>query len=72
MKINLTKKSKEQLYTQHNGTGIIFIKTGNNEMRIIKFYLSWSKKFYILNDVIAPTELTERLQDLISEIKEEN
>lgn len=71
MKINLTKRSKEQLYNQHNGTGIIFVKTKNNEMQIIEFYLSWSKKFYVLNDVLAPVELSERLQNLISEIEEE-
>jgi len=72
MKANLTKKSKEQLYNQHNGTGIIFVKTGNNEMQVIEFYLSWSKKFYVMNSaIVAPIELTEKLQSLILEIEKD-
>jgi len=72
MKINLTKKSKKQLYDQPNGTGIIFIKIGDKKIRIIEFYLSWSKNFYVLNNTVAaPMELIETLHNLVPEIEDE-
>ena len=67
----LTKKSKEELYKQFNGTGIIFMKTRNNETQIIEFYLGKNNKFYVLNNAIPATELTEALYGIIPEIESE-
>ena len=69
--MKLTEKSKKQLYNQHNGTGIIFLKLRNNEMQIIEFYLGKNKKFYLINNAIPSIELTEALYGIIPEIEEE-
>jgi len=71
MEIKLTKKSKEELYSQHNGRGVIFLKTANREMQIMEFYLGRNKKFYILNNAIPSKELTQALYGIIPEIEEE-
>ena len=70
--MKLTKKSKEQLYNQCNGTGIIFLKTRNKEMVIIEFYLGRNKKFYLINNAIPATELTQALYGIIPEIEDED
>ena len=69
MKIRLTEKSRKQLYEQSNGTGIIFLKTRNNEMQIIEIYLDRNRKFRVANS--KGTKLDEFLLELISEIDEE-
>ncbi len=70
--MKLTKASKEKLYNQHNGTGIMFIKLRNNEMQIIEFYLAINKKFYIINNAVNATELTKALYGIIPEIEDED
>ena len=69
--MKLTKASKEKLYNQFNGTGIMFIKTQNNEIQIIEFYLGKNKKFYVINNTIPATELTKALYGIIPEIENE-
>lgn len=69
--LNLTKASKEQLYNQHNGTGIIFLKTMNRELQIVEFYLGKNKKFYITNNAIPAIELTLALYGIIPDIEDE-
>ena len=69
--IKLTKSSKDKLYNQHNGTGIMFIKLRNNEMQIIEFYLAQNKKFYVINNAINATELIKALYGIIPDIAEE-
>ena len=65
--MELTKKSKEKLYNQFNGTGVIFFKTSDAEIRIIEFWLGKNGKFYT-----GSGELTERMYGLRGEIEEEN
>jgi hypothetical protein len=69
--LKLTKASKEQLYNQHNGTGVVFLKTGNKKMYTIEFYLGRNKKFYLINNAVPAIELTKALNDSIPEIEEE-
>ena len=71
MNIKLTKKSKEQLHNQDNGTGVIFIKEDNNTTIIIEFYLGKNKKFYLLNNAKPSQELTQALYGIIPEIENE-
>ena len=70
--MKLTKLSKDKLYKQHNGTGIIFLKIRNNEMQIIEFCLGKNKKFYLINNAIPATELTKALYGIIPEIEDES
>lgn len=69
--MKLTKSSKEKLYGQNNGTGVIFLKTRNNEIQIIEFYLGGNKKFYLINNAIPAMGLTESLYGIIPEIEDE-
>ena len=71
MNMKLTKKSKEQLHNQNNGTGVIFIKQDNNTTIIIEFYLDKNKKFYLLNNAKPSQELTQALYGIIPEIENE-
>jgi len=69
--MKLTKESKEKLYNQHNGNGIMFLKTGNREMQTMEFYLGKNKKFYLINNSIPSMELTKVLYGIIPEIEDE-
>ena len=57
-------RAKEKLYEKDNGYGVLFVKTGENEMKIIEFNLGKNGKFYTMNG----TELTNRLNELSQEI----
>ncbi len=46
--IKLTKKSKNDMYNQHSGTGTIVYKSAENEIRYVDFYIS-RKTFEMLN-----------------------
>jgi len=70
--LKLTKVSKDKLYNQFNGTGVIFIKTGCREMMKFEFYLGKNKKFYILNNSIPSQEITQVLYGILPEIDSEN
>jgi len=70
-KMKLTKKSKEKLYNQFNGNGVIFLKSRKREMLIIEFYLGKNKKFYLLNNAKPSQELTQALYGIIPEIENE-
>ena len=70
--MKLTKASKDKLYNQFNGNGIIFIKTACNEMMKFEFYLGKNKKFYIINNSVPAQELTQSLYGIIPEIESEN
>ena len=63
----LTKKSKDELYHGYNGRGSLFVKTRNNEITEIEFNLAINGKFCTMNGTL----LTERLNELSAEIKEE-
>ena len=65
--MELTKKSKEDLYGRYNGYGVVFVKTGDREMQMIEFNLARNGKFY----TVSETLLTERLNKLSQEIEEE-
>lgn len=41
-KINLTKKSKQQILNQHIGTGTIVYKSADKQIRYINFYIGRS------------------------------
>jgi len=66
--MRLTKKSKNILLGQFNGTGVIFIKTRENEYQILEFWLGKNNKFYT---GFPPKELTEFLYGVIPEIEKE-
>ena len=66
--MRLTKKSKDRLLSQFNGTGAIFIKTRENEYQILEFWLGKNNKFYT---GFPPKELTEFLYGVIPEIEKE-
>ena len=65
--MELTKKWKEDMYRRDNGVGVVFIKTGNNEITEIEFVLGRNGKFSTLNGTL----LTERLNELSTVIGEE-
>lgn len=65
--MELTKKSKEDLYRRYNGVGVVFVKTHEREMEIIEFNLGRNGKFYAMDG----TELAERLNELSLFIEEE-
>jgi hypothetical protein len=69
--MKLTKVSKDKLYNQFNGNGIIFIKTGCREMMKFEFYLGQNKKFYVINNAVPAIELTQVLYGIIPEIESE-
>jgi len=69
--MKLMKSSKDKLYKQFNGTGIIFLKTGCREMMKFEFYLGQDKKFYLINNAIPAIELTQALYGIIPEIESE-
>lgn len=66
MKYKLTKKSKRELYNSHNGTGVAYIHTKDNEFIAFEFGLAVSGKF-----VAGNKEISEYLEDLKSEIEVE-
>jgi len=66
--VKLTKESKSKLLNQFNGTGVIFIKTRENEYQILEFWLGKNNKFYT---GFPPEELTEFLYGVIPEIERE-
>jgi len=63
--MELTKKSKEDLYNRYNGCGVVFVKTSGIEVRIIEFNLGRNGKLYTMGG----TRLAARL-DEISDIIE--
>jgi len=66
--MKLTKESKDRLLSQFNGTGVIFMKTRENEYQILEFWLGKNDKFYT---GFSPKELTEFLYGIIPEIERE-
>ena len=68
--MELAKKSKEQLYNQHKGTGILFIKTEEDEIVIIEFFYSEiDNRFYLINDNPKGTKLSSILNDIKKDLK---
>ena len=68
MNIKLTKKSKEQLHNQNNGTGVIFIKEDNNTTIIIEFYLGSNGKYYCMGNCPPSIELYKNLDEIKPEL----
>lgn len=66
--MELTKRSKEDLYGRYNGYGVVFVKTGDKEMQIIEFYLARNGKFCAMDGM----PLTEGLNKLSLTIEEED
>lgn len=66
--MELTKKSKQQLWRQFNGTGIIFLKLSDTGLAVIEFNQGRNGKFYTSTN--HPTELAEYLYGIISEIED--
>jgi len=64
--MKLTKKWKEDMYRRDNGVGVLFVKTGNNEITEIEFVLGRNGKFGTLNGTL----LTEMLNELSMSIEE--
>lgn len=67
--MKLTKESKSRLLNQFCGTGVIFMKTRENEYQILEFWLGKDNKFY--TGGFPPKELTEFLYGIIPEIEKE-
>lgn len=65
--MELTKKWKEDMYRRDNGVGVLFVKTGNNEITEMEFVLGRNGKFSTLNGM----RLTERLNELSATIEVE-
>ena len=65
--MELTKKCKKDMYARDNGVGVVFIKTGDNEITEINFNLGRNGKFGTLNGTL----LTEQLDELSMTIEEE-
>jgi len=58
--MKLTKKWEEDMYRRDNGVGVLFVKTGDNEITEIEFVLGRNGKFGTLNGTL----LTDRLNEL--------
>lgn len=58
--MRLTKKSKEAFFKRYNGYGVVFIRTGNNEITEIEIYRDRKGRFRAINGTL----LTERLNEL--------
>ena len=65
--MELTKKWKEELYHGYNGRGTVFVKTRDNEITEIEFYLAINGKFCTMNGTL----LTETLNELSMAIEED-
>ena len=65
--MELTKKSKEELFGCDNGRGALSVKTRYGVITEIEFYLARNGKFCTMNGTL----LTERLNELSREIEEE-
>ena len=65
--MELTQKSKENMYNRYNGYGVVFVKTRDGEITEIEFYQGRNCKFYTMNGML----LTERLKELSMTIEEE-
>jgi len=65
--MELTKKSKEDLYNRYNGCGVVFIKTGDREIQIIEFNLGRNGRFNTMDG----TRLAARLDELSDTIEME-
>lgn len=63
--MELTKKSREVLYSRHIGNGCLFLRTSHNEITSIDFHLGRDGFFYA-----GDTELTKYLYRLRGEINE--
>lgn len=61
----LTQKSEEELERWDNGSGVVFIKTGNNEMALFKFYRARNGKFNLAGerDTIEVMEVLAEIVD---------
>ena len=66
--MELTKKSKKDLYGRYNGHGVVFVKTGDREMQMIEFYLDRNGRF---RTFMNGMELEHRLYDLQRKIEDE-
>lgn len=64
--MRLAKKWEEDMYGRDNGVGVLFVKTGNNEITEIEFVLGRNGKFGTLNGTL----LTERLNELEERLNE--
>ena len=65
--MELTKKSIEDFHGKYNGFGVLYVKISDSEIQLIDFNLARNGRFYTINGV----ELTERLNELSTTIKEE-
>jgi hypothetical protein len=67
--INLTKKSQKEFWNRHNGSGIVLLKTRDNEIQQFDFWLGKSGKFYVYTG--NSIEIIEYLNILKRDIQED-
>ena len=69
-RLKLTQKSDELLHKQFNATGVVFIKSGDNEITSFEFYRGRNGKLY-LTDAMKPITVKVELGGLSKHISED-
>jgi len=69
MSIKLTKKSRKEFWDRHNGSGVVLLKTRDNEIQQFDFWLGMSGKFYVYNG--KSVEISKYLNELKKEIQKD-
>lgn len=70
-RLNLTVESSEELYKQSNATGVVFIKSGKDELTSFEFYRGRNGRLYTTTGTSKAYRAAATLKELANAIPEE-